>query len=279
MIEKVGTGGLVVDEHPATEQFGATIDYRYTGKDPDNYIKFNNEVWRIIGVFDVDDGSIREGQGNLEKRMKIVRDPIGSMAWNSDGTNIWSGSVTMSTLNGGDYFNRKGTYQTTGLTTEAKAFIADAKWYLGGAVHTGSITTKQFYNYERGSLVYSKPINWVGKVGLIYPSDYGYATSGGSEMTRKSCVANSLSYWSNKSSSSYSDCVNNDWLHYSGTMLTISHITSSSEFVFSISSLGAVLNSTVKSSNYVRPVVYLKADVKIVSGEGTVSSPYEISLE
>jgi len=45
----------VLESHPATAQLQATTDYRYTGKNPDNYIKFNNETWRIIGVFNVDD--------------------------------------------------------------------------------------------------------------------------------------------------------------------------------------------------------------------------------
>jgi len=55
IISKVGTGGLVAESHTVTPQLKATTDYRYTGKDPDNYIKFNNETWRIIGVFNVDD--------------------------------------------------------------------------------------------------------------------------------------------------------------------------------------------------------------------------------
>ena len=50
--------------------------YRYEGKDPNNYIWFNNELWRIIGVFD----SASHGQsGNL---VKIIREEsIGGLAW------------------------------------------------------------------------------------------------------------------------------------------------------------------------------------------------------
>lgn len=53
--------------HGATEQLGATTDYRYIGKDPNNYVVFNNELWRIIGVFDTDDGT-----GKITKRLKII---------------------------------------------------------------------------------------------------------------------------------------------------------------------------------------------------------------
>ena len=49
--------------HEETEQLGATTDYRYIGANPNNYVKFNDELWRIIGVFDVDNGT-----GKIEKK-------------------------------------------------------------------------------------------------------------------------------------------------------------------------------------------------------------------
>src|SRR5699024_7093208 len=36
--------------HPETEQTEALTDYRYIGADPNNYVEFNDELWRIIGV-------------------------------------------------------------------------------------------------------------------------------------------------------------------------------------------------------------------------------------
>ena len=61
--------------HEATEQTTALTDYRYIGADPNNYVKFNDELWRIIGVFDTDDGT-----GKVEKRLKIIRnESIGSL--------------------------------------------------------------------------------------------------------------------------------------------------------------------------------------------------------
>ena len=49
--------------HPETVQTTALTDYRYIGDNPYNYVEFNNELWRIIGVFDVEDGN-----GNIEKK-------------------------------------------------------------------------------------------------------------------------------------------------------------------------------------------------------------------
>ena len=43
--------------HEETEQLWTTTDYRYIGANPNNYVKFNDELWRIIGVFGVDDGT------------------------------------------------------------------------------------------------------------------------------------------------------------------------------------------------------------------------------
>ena len=68
--------------HKATEQLAATTDYRYIGANPNNYVKFNDELWRIIGVFDTDDGT-----GKVEKRMKIIRnESIGDYAWDNKNT-------------------------------------------------------------------------------------------------------------------------------------------------------------------------------------------------
>ncbi len=53
---------------------------RYMGANPNNYVSFNNELWRIIGVFDVK-SSIN---GQYEKRLKIICDSCGiEIGWSS----------------------------------------------------------------------------------------------------------------------------------------------------------------------------------------------------
>ncbi|MBQ9318259.1 MAG: hypothetical protein IJR82_01320 [Bacilli bacterium] len=70
---------MFVMTHPQTDQTSAQTEYRYIGDNPNNYVYFNCdtldnqnsdtcEIWRIIGVFDVDDGT-----GNYEQRIKLVR--------------------------------------------------------------------------------------------------------------------------------------------------------------------------------------------------------------
>ena len=288
--------------HEATEQTTALTDYRYIGADPNNYVKFNDELWRIIGVFDTDDGT-----GKVEKRLKIIRnESIGNYSWdNKDtttgaetayGKNEWTDARLNYLLNPGHesetnggslYWNRKsGTcykgqnnsttscdFTSTGLTDTAKSMIGDAKWYLGGSSTYNDVTPPMFYTRERGTTVYSgHSTSWIGKVGLMYPSDYGYATSGGSSTNRNSCLAKELYNWD---SSGYSDCKNNDWM-YNGNIWqwTMSPRAVNSDFVFIVNKAGFVDGSDAYDTYAGRPVVYLKSTIKVISGSGTTSSPY-----
>lgn len=64
--------------HDTTEQATALTDYHYIGKDPNNYIIFNNELWRIIGVFDIDDRTDNVEKNTKDNRKLINRKiPIG----------------------------------------------------------------------------------------------------------------------------------------------------------------------------------------------------------
>ena len=291
--------------HEATEQTTALTDYRYIGADPNNYVKFNDELWRIIGVFDTDDGT-----GKVEKRLKIIRNElIGSYLWdNKDNTtgaesaygkNEWTDARLNYLLNPGHesetaggslYWNRvagncyKGQnnattacdFTTTGLTEKAKAMIGDVKWYLGGAAKYTSSSSglaSHWYKYERGTSVFGgRSTSWTGKVGLMYPSDYGYATSGGTTTNRASCLAKELLNWD---SSSVSDCKNNDWMYNSSLwQWTITPRQDGTDYVFSVTSAGFVYNYYANGYYGVRPVVHLNSAIKVITGSGTKESPY-----
>ena len=286
--------------HEATEQLKATTDYRYIGANPNNYVKFNDELWRIIGVFDVDDGT-----GKIEKRMKIIRnESIGNYSWDNSTTessyetNNWPDARLNYLLNPGHesetyggslYWNRKsgtcyygssnGTtscdFTSTGLTNEAKTMIGDAKWYLGGTSDYTSSSNglaSHYYKNERGTAVYSgRNTNWTGKVGLMYPSDYGYATSGGSSTNRASCMAKELYNWD---SSSYSDCKNNDWLYDSSQHQWTMSPRADSRVVFGVYSAGYVNGNYACNTIAGRPVVHLKSTINITGGTGSSTDPF-----
>ena len=298
--------------HDATEQTTALTDYRYIGADPNNYVKFNDELWRIIGVFDTDDGT-----GKVEKRLKIIRnESIGDYSWdnkdtttgaeNNYGKNEWTDARLNYLLNPGHesettggslYWNRGAgncynglnnatkacDFTTTGLTEKAKSMIGDAKWYLGGSSTEDDVTAPMFYTRERGTSVYSgRSTSWTGKVGLMYPSDYGYATSGGTTTNRASCLAKELREWS---SSSVSDCKNNDWMYNSSIyQRTITPRQADTNSVFRVANTGfvndnfAYYGSTAYGSYGVRPVVHLNSAIKVITGLGTKESPYILSV-
>ncbi len=247
--------------HPATEQTTALTDYRYIGANPNNYVTFNNETWRIIGVFSVDDGT-----GNVEQRLKLIRnESIGDIAWDSNNTNDWPKATLNTNLNNGDYW-------TNSLTSDAKNMIGDTVWYLGGSSTYDDVTASMFYERERGTTVYSgRDTSWVGKVGLMYLSDYGYATSGGSTTDRNACLNKELYNWE---SSDFSDCKNNDWIFNSSYQWTITPRASDSDYVFNLSYSGYVYSGYADVTGGVRPVVFLKSSIKIVDGDGSSSNPY-----
>ena len=293
-----------IHSHPATEQTEALTDYRYIGSNPNNYVTFNNETWRIIGVFSVDDGT-----GNVEERLKLIRDEsIGSYSWDNKDTSTGAESaygknnLTDARLNyllnpghesesaGGSLYWNSGSgtcysgsgnattncdFTTTGLKEEAREMIGDTLWYLGGTANYTSSTnglTSHFYSYERGTTVYSgRDTSWVGKVGLMYPSDYGYATSGGSTTDRNACLNKELYNWD---SSDFSDCKNNDWIFNSSSQWTITPSASNSYVVFLLGNRGYVNSYRTDYARGVRPVVFLKSNIKIIDGDGSSSNPY-----
>ncbi len=284
--------------------------YRYIGADPNNYVTFNNETagWRIIGIETVDDGT-----GKREKRIKLIRKdalPVGtetSMSFDNKETESsdWRDARLMMLLNpnyesektgvsGSIYWNRTSgncprgragvtaacNFSEIGLLPETRKMIGDAKWFLGGTSNWDSISTglvKHFYSYERGTTVVSNRVAyWVGKVGLMYPSDYGYATSGGSIVGRDQCLNSSdVSHWIN---SDYVDCINNDWLldrrNHQWTMMSSATDANAAFMV----ARGGVANAASGNVSYlfsaVRPVVYLNSDVICTSGDGSKSNPF-----
>ena len=119
------SSGLYTITHPkdTTLQIGNDKDiteYRYRGASPKNYVTFNNEVWRIIGIFPTDDGT-----GKIENRIKIVRNEnIGNKRWDTTGLNNWARPATLNTELNTTYLNS--------LDSTSKSMIGNTKYYLGG---------------------------------------------------------------------------------------------------------------------------------------------------
>ena len=257
LTSNAGNSGLYTITHPAdtTLQIGATesiTEYRYRGASPKNYVTFNNEVWRILGVFPTDDGT-----GKIENRIKIIKDQsIGNKKWDTGNSNNWARPATLNTELNTTYLNS--------LDSTAKSMIGNTKYYLGGYNNNLQIQKDVMYQYERktnGSI----PNSWVGKLAIMYASDYGYAVS-------DECTQNLYNY-------NNATCKNNNWLFKGIDEWTLLRFASISYGVFGVGSGGYVSSYGVSDNPYgVRPVLYLISSAKITGGNGTSSSPYTLGL-
>ena len=286
-----------------------TVDtnIRYYGSDPNNYVSFNNELWRIIGVF-----------GN---NVKLVRsESLGSLSWDSsdssinkgNGINQWGestygdgsyyeGADLQVYLNkmyyGGDttvtcydgYQNSTITCPTNTLDRTAKLLIDKHTWSLG-AIEMSIEDTISFYNAERGTAngktctsgnycndSVIRTTKWTGYVALPYITDWAYASS------ESICETNIQT----KDSSNLFVCKNNNWMQRSAWTWYLSPGVQSANanYVWTVSGNGNVANYIMfgamsKFAYYgsnVAPSIYLKSSVLMKGGSGTSSDPYKLA--
>ena len=303
-VYKVTHSAITAGSSATGSEIPAVIDYRYYGPSPNNYICLDMEgqstcsdkhLYRIIG-------SIYEEKENTNRIKVIKATPLTdgttkefSWYYASSGiyTNIWatitsgnysnsltSGSELMKLLNGGAWWNGTSDnyYNNTTATTvnftnyklsdKAKSYITTSRYYLGG--YNNTPLTNEMYGYERGTLRYNtdRPLYWEGMVGLMYPSDYGYAAG-------NTCV-NGTKLYDYKGG-----CTNKDWLYDSNNFQWLMTPNSgSSGGVFGVGSFdyGYVNDNYNGGINTfsVRPTFYLTSTTSIISGTGTMDDPYLI---
>ena len=178
------------------------------------------------------------------------------MKWNSSSSNNWNNASLKTYLNG-EYYNS--------IESTSKEMISEETYYLGGATSSNreTLTASGYYNAERdSSQVYSgNPASTTQHIGLMYPSDYGYAAG-------SSCLSTALYKYN-------SSCKNSDYL-FSGVYEWLqAPYASNSTYAPNLYSTGSVSSiNGVSTSRAVRPVLYLNSNVKITGGEGSQSNPY-----
>ena len=273
---------------------------RYYGSNPNNYVSFNNELWRIIGVF-----------GN---NVKLVRsESLGSLSWdssdsttnNGNGINQWGestyedgslyeGADLQVYLNkmyyGGDttvtcyssYNNQTITCPTGTIEETSKSLIDNHIWNTGATEYNMRTDTLAFYQSERGSVngkicssgkmcndTVTRTTEWTGYIGLPYGTDWAYASS------ESVCETNMQT----KDDSNVYICKNNNWMQRNTWAWYLSPVGNLSYAfnAWSVSDGGAGSNSAA-SSYAVAPSIYLKSNVLIESGTGTSTDPYILKL-
>ena len=297
--------GNIPNNKIADTETDAYDNIRYVGASPKNYLKFNDEIWRIIGIFNV----YNVETNKYENLVKIVRNQsLGSYSWDTSenainsgrGVNEWSQADLMYELNcdgsgntaycrsdiaegylsnkttgetkwyNGRDNKKNGTYEySKNIKPSSIDKIAKVRWNLGG-YNTLSVSALNMYNAERGTLHISnlsdgitRTNTWDGKIALIYPSDYGYAS------TDKTC-RNDMS----SSINNVYNCKNENWLFNSAIQWTLSPRSDSVNLAFIVFSRGDVIFGGTNGGFDVRPALFLKSDIVITEGTGTESNPF-----
>ena len=161
--------------------------------------------------------------------------------------------------------------------------IGNTKYYIeekNVTLNDGYVDTPlQFYSYERkiqnttsNDFYYgTNPNSWVGKVALMYLSDYGYASS--------NCENKRITDY-NSSSNDIRACNTTNWLFKSINEWLLPQYASNGNYAFFVGSDGYVDYGHVGSGDQigVRPVLYLISSAQITGGNGTSSSPYTLGL-
>ena len=248
---------------------------RYKGNNPNNYIWYNKELYRIIGKTPVctavnTDGTCKTWNNN--GLVKIIRnDSIGGLVYNADTTSssTWVGSTIQENLNEcflGQINSRNNTtcatycysyyssykpvtkcdYTQNGIATndDYNNMIYDRVYWNIGVSGSTSTTGKTQYDKEKTSQT-SKTL----KIGLIYASDYGYAMNGRYK---------------------------NNWLFTKGYEWTMTAYSSSNPAYVNYN--GGLNYHSAYIGFAVRPVLYLKSNVYVISGDGSEGNPYKIML-
>ena len=228
--------------------------YRYSGANPNNYVCFgatgvdcqNEEnLYRIIGVFN--------------NQVRLIKATIHrGDVWDAD-SNTWDESTKP------DIYTTLNTTYYNALGSEWQNLIAESTWQVGGMDYSNTNTAKQYYDVEvgTGQNGYEETM----KIGLMYVSDYGFASGPENWTTALTIYNNSTN-------------TDNNWLYLDSIEWTISRRSDYANYAFFVSNTGRVDNGHVYSSSGVlnvlgiRPSFSLASTVEITSGTGTSTDPF-----
>lgn len=250
-----------------------THGIRYQGKNPDNYVWFNDELWRIIGNVPV---CLTSGCASTENRVKLIRnDSIGAIKYNESDSSAWMGSNAQNLLNtcylgkttSCDSYCYSYSTSVAGTCDYSSDGIDESDYY-------GNMIENVYFNVGEGdgtihsaddqyNLEISSYSSSSSKIGLMYASDYGYAIEGFSGVLGES--GNLKSY------------MNKNWLFSNADEWTMTSYNYS--YALSISIYGnLVWNYGIQLGYAIRPVLYLKSNAYVSGGTGSKVNPYTLAM-
>lgn len=155
-----------------------------------------------------------------------------------------------------------GTYlNTLGTTWSDK--IATTEWKIAGNTSANIQNQNAATAYQNEIVTPNENTTINKKVGLMYVTDYGFASSSDNWTTTL------ISYESDINR-------NNNWLFLGILEWFISPLAGYDSVVFIVNS-GGVYTNNVDDYFGVRPTFYLNSNVMLTSGQGTETNPYRIA--
>ena len=283
---------------------------RYRGSNPNNYVKFNDELWRIIGIvdgkvklirdesigkysWDSSENSINSGKGinewsqaDLMKLLNPGYDDVtvgngdssvtGSLYWNSSSGKCYNGQNNKTTAC--NFNGQNG--NPKGLSEKARNMIEESIWYLGGygLDMVNQATLSDIYKLtdaERGTTTWDGKSNGNDKVPrtTIWNGYVGLLyPSDYAQATNSTNCNGAVGQWNNDSNS---DCKTNDWLYKEDYFQwAMSPRSDYAYLVWDVGYSGRVADWDAYNAGGVRPVVNLKSSVKVTGGAGDKNNPY-----
>ena len=261
---------------------GSIYYSNYEGANPNNYIYFNDELWRIVGLFD----NSTHGQSG-KNLVKIVRsEPIGMYGYDKSGANDWPNASLNQLLNNAYYNAQDGTgatyctaYSTLtancnftkiGIKDAYRNMIVNATWHLGGFV-SDDANKSEFFHAERLAAITDsdtvRSSTTTAYIGLLYPSDYGYSVD-----------SNSCSSDTALASYNTSNCVGTSWLRGGSDVWLLTPDLTTSNMVYYLEARGVINSTSADRARYIRPALYLDESVYVYAGDGSIENPYIIGM-
>ena len=257
--------------------------YVYRGSNPDNYIEFNDELWRIVaketdGTYKIvrnevlpeqmpfDEQGYRDSGSNGAGGTYCANSSYGCNAWaiNDNYVNEYSDSdiiqgtvlkdSSLNTYLNGEYYNS--------LSSEAQGLIVSHTWNVGPIPsESNQMGTAEL------SVADEERITWNGKVALLSFSDALLANSNIAQ------CGSAMDNYTNLETCKRTNYLIPD----SGYYWLVSPNTQRSRDVSGVSSDGS-FNDGSFAYNFggVRPAVFLSSSLSF-SGSGTQSDPYRIN--
>ena len=252
--------------------------YVYRGENPNNYIKFNDELWRIIAIEDDntlkliknddivimhDDGSESNNRYNennsyctIETQGMNYSCNVWSAVSGRFDSGIYQGTVSedadLNIYLNNEYYNF--------LTAEAQNQIQTHDFKMGSLFQ--NVTFENYLNQDNKYI-------WYGNIGLINLSDWFKASN------NPNCTTSSKDWTPNNNEDC--ECSFNNFLYNNKQYWTMNPNSNSTKYVLEIGSSGCIGNASSSHTTAVsvRPVLFLKANISL-EGLGTLEKPYQI---